>query len=82
MGDGDDKVSFSSSNAIEEGSFFDGAAGTDTFVFSDNNNHIAFNDSNYEDAILDTSSAILSSAGTSVLVDSTDNAYFKNFETI
>ena len=33
MGDGDDKVSFSSNNDIEEGSFFDGAAGTDTFVF-------------------------------------------------
>ena len=82
MGDGDDKISFSSSDAIEEGSFFDGAAGADTFVFSDNNNHIAFNNSNYEDALLDTSSAILSSAGTAVLVDSIDNAYFKNFETI
>ena len=82
MGDGDDKVSFSSNNDIKEGSFFDGALGTDTFIFNDNNNHIAFNDSNYEDAILDTSSAILSSAGTSVLIDSIDNAYFKNFETI
>ena len=82
MGDGDDKVSFSANNDIEEGSFFDGAAGTDTFVFNDNSNHIAFNDSNYDDAILDTSSAILSSAGTPVLVNSADDAYFKNFETI
>ena len=52
------------------------------FVFNDKSNHIAFNDSNYDDAILDTSSAILSSAGTPVLVDSADDAYFKNFETI
>ena len=82
MGDGDDTVQMPYYNTIEEGSFFDGNDGTDSLDFFDGNDHLAFNSDNYDDALLDTTSSILSEEGNATNVDSSDHSYFKNFEEI
>ena len=77
-----DLIAHSQLTSANASVLFDGGDGTsDTLKFPDPGaNHLGFFSADYEDAILSSSSAILDEAGTSSNINSSDLAYFKNFE--
>ena len=81
LGSGDDTVS--TMNQLEEGTFLDGGDGTNDFYYTGvDDDHFAWNSSNFDDAYKPTNAAILDAQGNANNITSVDSSYFRNFERI
>ena len=81
LGAGNDTVS--TMNQLQEGTFLDGGDGTDDFYYTGvDDDHFAWNSSNFDDATKPTNAAILDAQGNANNITSVDSSYFRNFERI